>query len=389
MKILIVCHSSIIVLNQQLYVEMEKHPGVEIMLFIPETWRDEYSSGSLRSKAHPDARYIAQTPPVFFSGNVSLHFYKKLPLKEINNFKPDLIYMTQEPWSLSCLQFSMLANSKKIPFVFHIHQNIFKNLPFPFSYFEKKAIDGCRVAFGCSQDSLDILKKKGLKKPAYLVPHAVEVSKFFPGREPERRSAWGLGESVVIGYLGRFVPEKGLDDLLAAVAPLISEGLDVRVCCVGGGVEKDALETQARALGIAERVHFPGGVPHDQAGEAMRSFDILALPSRTRPNWKEQFGRVLVEAWACGIPTVGSDSGEIPHLIRKTGGGLVFEEGNIPSFTDALRKLVTDPELRKTQGASGQRHALESYTFPAVASQIVGLLRSALGEVEPAPDTEQ
>jgi glycosyltransferase involved in cell wall biosynthesis len=390
MKILIVCHSSIISLNQQLYVEMEKHPGVEILLIVPETWRDEYSKGFLTSKAHPDAHYEALRPPVSFSGHVSLHFYKKIPLDKIKKFQPDLIYMTQEPWSLACLQFRLLAKKLHIPFVFHIHQNIFKNLPPPFAQFEQAAIKDCLIAFGCSQDSLDILKKKGLTRPGYLVPHAVEVSKFYPGAEEERRQQWGVGGgSVVIGYLGRFVPEKGVDRIIEAAAPLIKEGRDVRVLCVGGGDEQPLLEEKARALGISERVHFPGGVKHDDAGFAMRTFDILVLPSRTWPNWKEQFGRVLVEAWACGIPCVGSDSGEIPHLIRATGGGLVFPEDDIPAFTDALRKLVVDPALREKLAKSGQEAALTRYTYPAVAAQIVGLFRSALNLPEPAPDAEQ
>ena len=63
-------------------------------------------------------------------------------------------------------------------------------------------------------------------------------------------------------------------------------------------------------------------IPSDQVAVEMRKLHALVLPSRTTPRWKEQFGRVLIEAMACGVPPVGSDSGEIPHVIDDA--GLVF-----------------------------------------------------------------
>ena len=86
---------------------------------------------------------------------------------------------------------------------------------------------------------------------------------------------------------------------------------------------------------------------------AAERLDCLALPSLTRPNWKEQFGRVLVEAMACQVPVVGSDSGEIPNLVGDA--GLIVPEGDAAALAAALRRLRDDAVLRASLGWPGGR----------------------------------
>jgi len=93
---------------------------------------------------------------------------------------------------------------------------------------------------------------------------------------------------------------------------------------VGGGPERSKLEALAQGLGISARVRWEPWVDSCDVAEYMNAFDVLVLPSRTRRNWKEQFGRVLVEAMACETCVVGSDSGEIPNVVGDT--GLIFHE---------------------------------------------------------------
>ena len=126
---------------------------------------------------------------------------------------------------------------------------------------------------------------------------------------------WSGDGPFVIGYAGGLLPEKGVDVLVRASAGLEQEW---RLRFAGGGQE-DALRELARELGVADRVEFVGRLPSTQMPDFYRRLDVLALPSRTTPTWKEQFGRVLIEAMACGVPVVGSDSGEIPHVIGDAG----------------------------------------------------------------------
>lgn len=89
----------------------------------------------------------------------------------------------------------------------------------------------------------------------------------------------------------------------------------VRVLLAGDGEERSALEQLAQELGIADRVTFLGRQASSNMATFYNSLDVLVLPSRTLPNWKEQFGRVLIEAMACQVPVVGSDSGEIRNVV--------------------------------------------------------------------------
>ncbi len=108
-------------------------------------------------------------------------------------------------------------------------------------------------------------------------------------------------------------------------------------------------------------VHFIGYVPHDETSRWLSSLDVLVLPSETRPNWKEQFGRVLLEAMACGTPVVGSSSGEIPNVINATGGGLIFPEQDTHALAENLTLLAGSPGLRRNLIDRGQRSVAELY----------------------------
>ena len=128
---------------------------------------------------------------------------------------------------------------------------------------------------------------------------------------------------------------------------------------VGAGPYEE--ELRRRAETTAGRVHFVGYVPHDEAPRWMGMFDVLTLLSMSKGNWKEQFGRVLLESMACGTPVLGSDSGEIPFVIRETGGGLVVPEGDVARTTEALEQLAGSAELRAQLVEAGQASVQRLY----------------------------
>jgi glycosyltransferase involved in cell wall biosynthesis len=145
-----------------------------------------------------------------------------------------------------------------------------------------------------------------------------------------------------VGYAGRLHPLKGIDVLLDAMARLPA---DFRLTVVGAGPEEGALRNQCTSLGLDDRVEWRQPVLRSRMPEVLSGMDVLVLPSRTGHYWKEQFGRVLVEAMACGVPVIGSDSGAIPAVIGEA--GLVVPEGDIQGFRDALVRLRIDPGLRQ------------------------------------------
>jgi glycosyltransferase involved in cell wall biosynthesis len=185
--------------------------------------------------------------------------------------------------------------------------------------------------------------------------------------------------------MGRLSPEKGVADLIAACTRLPeSERGQLSLLVIGDGPQRPELEIQAASVpGL--RAVFTGPVPHAEAQRYLNCFDVLVLPSRTTPAWREQFGRVIVEAMACGVPVVGSDSGHIPVLIEETGGGSVFPEGDSEALSERLAALASRPEEVRTLGEKGRVAVLERYTYPKIAAQIADVLRGAVDSA-PAPD---
>ena len=126
-----------------------------------------------------------------------------------------------------------------------------------------------------------------------------------------------------------FIAAKGLDTLLTA-CPRLSG--DWRLRLAGSGDQEQSLHALGTSLNIDRRITWSGRIPSTAMPDFYRSLDALVLPSRTQENWMEQFGRVLIEAMACGVPVIGSNSGEIPHVIGDA--GLVFPEGDGRSAGD-------------------------------------------------------
>jgi glycosyltransferase involved in cell wall biosynthesis len=176
-----------------------------------------------------------------------------------------------------------------------------------------------------------------------------------------------------VGYVGRLVEQKGVDLLLQALSGLAGVW---RAYILGSGPEGDALKAQTRQLGLADRVSFDPWIPSVEMPGYYRQLDALVVPSRTRPNWKEQFGRVLIEAMACGVPVVGSDSGEIPHVIGDA--GLIFPEGNPQALQGALERLLKDPDLCADLARRGQERVSTHYTQAQIAGQTYQVYQSIL-----------
>jgi glycosyltransferase involved in cell wall biosynthesis len=93
--------------------------------------------------------------------------------------------------------------------------------------------------------------------------------------------------------------------------------------------------------------------------------NILCAPSQTTPRWREQFGRMLIEAFACGVPVIGSDSGEIPHVVRDT--GIIVGEKDEPGWGRALADLLEDGPRRQDLAARGVERARTEFAWPVVA----------------------
>lgn len=152
----------------------------------------------------------------------------------------------------------------------------------------------------------------------------------------------------MVAFLGRLVPEKGVDLLLEA----LKLSPELYAIITGSGPEAESLRAQASHLGIEERVRFTGEVASMRVPALLAAADVLCLPSRSTAHGAEQFGRVLVEAMSMGIPPVATECGGMPAVVGDA--GLLVPMNDLEALTNALRRLAGDPELRRELGRRGR-----------------------------------
>lgn len=387
MKILAISHSCAADVNQQWYVALSELPNVSVELVVPSNWRDDCTHRPLLPMVLSGVRFPVHFLPVLFPGHISLHLYRRGLAKVLGACKPDVVFVDEEPWSFAVGQAAFLCGRLGIPFVCYTKQNLPKRYPPPFSLIEKMTYRRAGAIVALTGEVRDVLHRKGFDGVCPVIPHACDNTLFYPGHQRELRRQLGLRE-LVAGYLGRLVSEKGLDTLLTAFFQLPER---VRQRCslllAGAGPEEQRLRKMAGSAGMAEQVVFAGAVPHRKAGDYLRCMDVLVLPSRTTPSWTEQFGRVLIEAMACEIPVVGSNSGSIPGLIEQTGGGMSFPEGDGVQLARQLATLLDDRELAAEMGRRGRRAVAQQFTYEAIAEQLRDTLEAVNGSTRKHSET--
>ena len=241
-----------------------------------------------------------------------LHWYPGLA-GTLRRFRPDVIDLWEEPWGLVSAQACWLRDRllPQAKIVSETEQNVNRQLPPPFESLRRYTLSRADYAVGRSGEALQVLRDKGYVGPGSVVPNAVDADLFRPLDREQCRADLNI-PGFVAGYVGRLVEEKGLTEFVEALR-FCSD--DVHCVFVGDGPLRGALEAQAKALGKAAQVHFLPGRPQRELPPLMNAFDALTLMSRTTPTWKEQFGRVIIEAQACATPVIGSSSGAIPEVV--------------------------------------------------------------------------
>ena len=333
---------------------------------VPPSWRDERGEQPLE-RVYTNG-YTLQETPITLNGNFHFHYYPQLP-RLLNDFKPDIVHIDEEPYNAATWHALYHARRMGARSLFFTWQNINRTYPPPFKWGESWVMNNVEAAIAGTQSAADVYREKGFQKPISVIPQfGTDPDLFHPPAEAEKAQ-----RPFTIGYVGRLVEEKGLQYLLQAVASLKA---DWQLHLVGSGPLRDSLQQTCQQLGISQSVTFTEWMPSSEMPAMYRQFDALVLPSLTRPNWKEQFGRVLVEAMATGLAVVGSNSGAIPGVLGDA--GLIVPEGNAEAITGALQRLHDEAGLRQALADKGRERVLQHFTHASVAQATVDVYRSLL-----------
>jgi glycosyltransferase involved in cell wall biosynthesis len=188
-----------------------------------------------------------------------------------------------------------------------------------------------------------------------LAYHGLDFSRFAapPPTAPGGPDGSDARHPVTLLSVGRAVPKKGYDDLLAALAALPA-GLAWRFIHVGGGPLSDGLKRQAEALGLTDRIAWRGAQPQDEVLRLYRSADLFVLASRIADDGdRDGLPNVLMEAQSQRLPVLATAVAAVPELIVDGESGLLTSPGEPAALARLLARLIGDPALRRRLGEAG------------------------------------
>jgi glycosyltransferase involved in cell wall biosynthesis len=276
------------------------------------------------------------------------------------------VHCWEEPYVLAAAQIARRAPAET-RVVYATFQNLSKSYPPPLSTFERESLARAAgwIAFGRTSEEALTARDGYARIPHRVIAPGVDVDRFRPdpgsGAAIRRHLGWS-DSAQVVGYLGRFAPQKGVTELCDALDGMRTPW---HALFVGGGELQPALERFShRHRG---RVHVANGVGHDDVPRWLNAMTLLCAPSRTTATWREQFGRMLIEAMSCGLPVVATNSGEMPYVLE--GAGRLVPERNSAALAEALDTLLADGTTRAALASAGLARARDRFAWPVVARQ--------------------
>ena len=320
---------------------------------------------------------ILHLPIRALGGHVDAHrVYHWPPRFALREIRPHIIHCEHEQEGLLCAEVA-LARAALAPqsrLILYSWQNILRRRRPAVRVLSTFTMRAANHIMCASIEAVDVLRRQGYWGGSSIMPLMGLDTRYFSPRDAvELRRELKL-DGFVAGYAGRLVKEKGLDTLLEAAARVHAP---VNVLLVGDGPERATLQQLAQELGIKSRCHFVPAVQIDRVADYLSTLDLLVLPSRTTANWKEQYGRVLVEAMGCKVTVAGSDSGAIPEVIGDA--GRIFPEGQADALAAIIEELASNTDQRRALAERGYQRALQQYSVERLAAEILNIWRAATG----------
>ena len=274
----------------------------------------------------------------------------------LTDLRPEIVQIEGEPGSNGAAAVARAARRLKIPYVLLTRESLPVSRGALAALRRNRALAGAAGLISVNELAGRLALRGHPSLPHRTIP---QVGVPLPLATP-RAAHPGLA----IGFVGRLIPEKGLDLLFRAAVKLVGRWT---ITVVGTGPAQEELEGLAERLGIAGRVTWLGALPRSGVDEVWPRLDVVVVPSRTTPRWIEVAPRAALEAMAHGLAVVGSAAGAIPEILSDA--GLTVPEEDVGALADALQRLHDDPAEYQRLGAAGRRRVMDAYTDAAIAQR--------------------
>ena len=373
MRVLIIGHTYMLDINRDKFYELAKNPGIELTIVTPRKWKTDLYVMECEKPRNDSVRVVPLR--CLLTGLESFYIYGFGLLKIICKLKPDIIHVEQGADAFSYFQaifFSKLF-SRRSRGVFFTWVNWDTRIKFPLTFFEKYNLRHSNCAVCGNHDAARILKKKSFRGLIKVLPQlGVDLNFFNKMDVDDLRKSLGI-DGFCVGFLGRYVEEKGLLLLLEACSQIKGK---INILLVGDGPLKPKLIEEANRLELSSELILVPPVMNEYVVPYINCMDVLVLPSFEVSTWKEQFGHILIEAMACGVPVIGSSSGEIPNVIGDA--GLIFKEKDAQDLREKIEQVMNDRNLAGELAKKGIDRVREKYTHRKIADETLSIYEELL-----------
>jgi glycosyltransferase involved in cell wall biosynthesis len=332
--------------------------GVSVVAAVPDRW-SPLGLGAEQQTVWGEDGGI-RTVPIAVRGSTApdadLQWSRSALRRLLIDFKPELIQIEEEPWSRAASSPAALARRLRVPYVVLTRESLPGARGALGRIRRSRVLKGARGVLAINELAARLITRQHPSLPSRVIPQ-LGVGLPLPGARPER-------PGLTVGFLGRLIPEKGLDLLFRACVRLIGRWT---LTVVGTGPAQEELEGLAERLGIAGRVTWLGALPRQRVEEVWPMLDCVVVPSRTASHWVEGAPRAAMEAMAHGVAVVATSAGALPEIVGPA--GLVVPEEDVVALSEALQRLHDDPAERERLAAAGRRRAMSEYTDAAIAEK--------------------
>ncbi len=364
MRVLRIWHAAVLSEYRKKIKAIADIQDINLTLLIPERWHEAGSLVFYQHEPHIDEGYLIKTANVLFQNNIRKYIFLNRLFQLMRDFKPNVIDIEEEPSALVTAQVLWYREILNLncSVIFHTAHNL-PTVPKPlFEKVQRYVLKCANGAIVRNTDAKNILETQGFHKPITISGNGLDLSHFKSQTDSDLIYKYSLKGKTVLGYVGKLKPDKGLMTLLKAFKALREPSLILLI--VGTGGFQTDLERFVQENGLKSHVIFTGHQSQDILPKLYSLMDILVIPSRTSPKWKESFGRVIIEAMACGVPVVGSSSGSIPETIHHA--GLIFKEESHEDLTEKIRTILHNPQLKLELKEKGLIHS-KKFSWQALA----------------------
>jgi glycosyltransferase involved in cell wall biosynthesis len=338
--------------------------GVNLTVAVPDSWRARDGSVQ-RTQSEEDGG--VRIVPIAARGPIAepdkLRWSSKAMRKLFTDFRPELVHLEDEPWSQPAALGIRLARKVGARTVVSTTEALSRSYTIRQRFRRERTLRQAAGIIATSQLALTLATKRHPTAPRLVLP--------LFGVTPPPAAARDPHPGLSIGFIGRLVPERGLDLLFRACVGLAGKWT---ITVIGTGPSQEELEELAQRLGIAARISWLGALPKTIVDQTWPTLDCVVLPSRTTPRWVATVGQAALHAMAHGVAVIASASGVLPELVGDA--GRIVPEEDVPALAAELAELYSNRYECERLGAAGRHRVLEHFSDDAIAARTLTFWRT-------------